>query len=292
MNTRAVPTRTLELLRLGAGAPGSAGFKLTGAARDGSGLCRVWLRRKEPWERYLDPRFRSDVWDIRCYTWVDSAFALVAEFTPATLDELAERYEFEADTTGLARLASNGDVVHDTVLSWAKKILGAPAAAATEPALQAPPAAPDRHEVPLRASTPASSAAAEPVAAEPVAEAPAEPAVAEPVAEAPAEPVVAEPVAPEAPAEPVVAEPVAPEAPAEPAAAEPAATSPSGTLAMAPVAASAPPPAASAPAAPVEKTQMMAGLPSEPSPPPVDAWDELAEVAARAAASGSKPAVD
>ncbi len=199
-----VPRSNLQLLSLSGGAPGSAGFKLTGSSREGDGLCRIWLRRKDPWTRYLDPRFRSDDWDVRCYRRTDSAFSLVEDFRVATLDTLAGEFSFEAD--GLGSMKPNGDIVHDTVLAWAKRMLGAPADGAGDvvPAEDVAPARETTNAVPVRV-------APEPAAAEP----------------ATAEPAAAEPAA----VEPAAVEPAA----TEPAATEPAVAEPTGTLAMSPV---------------------------------------------------------
>lgn len=163
-----VSRSNLQLLSVDGGAPGSAGFKLTGAARDGAGLCRIWLRKGEPWTRYLDPRFRSDDWDVRCYRRLDSAFALVEEFAVETLDDLAAEFDFQGDGD-IEGLKPNGDVVHDTVLGWAKRTLGAKADAPG--AISAPtPVAPEpetKSVLPLRTPAPA------PVSAVPAASAPA-----------------------------------------------------------------------------------------------------------------------
>ena len=291
--------RTLEMLRHAGGAPGSAGFKLTGFADDG-GLCRVWLRRRDPWERYLDPRFRSSVWDVRCYTWQDSAFALVAEFELATLDTLAATYRFEAPTDAIARLGANGDVVHDAVLAWAKRVLGAPAEVATEVAKPAPPPPADRAEVPLReaASSSASQSATGPMGALPAFEAEAAPSAAAPNAAPVTEPpttggatvTMAGLSGPAAeapvggatvtmaglPAE-VDADAVTP-LPAPPA--EAAASSVDGARQTSETQA----------LSPVGATGTMAMSPV-PAPPAVDAWDELAEVATRVA-TGARPIVE
>lgn len=122
-----VPRSHLQLLSVGSGLPGTGGFKLIGHAKEGTGMCRVWLRRKDPWDRYLDPRFRSDVWDVRCHTKTDSAFAIVAEFSADSLEDLAERFDFTAAAGKLNKLSTNGDIVHDTVLVWAKKVAGSAA---------------------------------------------------------------------------------------------------------------------------------------------------------------------
>ena len=119
----------LQLLSAAGGQPGSIGFKLTGKAREGEGLCRIWLRKGEPWDRYLDPRVRSDAWDVRAYRRLDSAFAVFEEFTLSTLDDIANDYDFP-NADGLGALALNGDPIHDHVLRWARSVTGAPEAGA------------------------------------------------------------------------------------------------------------------------------------------------------------------
>ena len=171
-----VPRSNLQLLSVDGGAPGSAGFKLTGASREGAGLCRVWLRRGGPWTRYLDPRFRSDDWDVRCYRRVDSAFALVEDFVVETLDGLADEFAFEAGAE-IETLKPNGDTVHDTVLGWAKRTLGAKADAPGAVSVPAAPIAEPKTKsvLPLRVPAPAPVAAPAPSKAsapEPAAPAP------------------------------------------------------------------------------------------------------------------------
>ena len=137
----------LQLLASPGGRPGDSGFKLTGVAREGDGLCRVWLRRKQPWDRYIDPRYERGDWDVRCYTREDSAFAYVEDFDFSTLDLLGERYDFNGVGADLRALGPNGDPIYDRVLSWAKRATGATLApvapvrastAAPEPAAPVP----------------------------------------------------------------------------------------------------------------------------------------------------------
>lgn len=286
----------LQLLSIDDGAPGSAGFKLTGYAKEGVGLCRVWLRRKDPWERYLDPRFRSDTWDVRCYTRVDSAFSLVAEFSPASLDELAETYAFTVEGDGVADLSPNGDPVHDFVLAWAKKVTGSDAdAVAPEPAVAEAPVEEASEEdvaaaeaaAAAEAEAAAEAAAAEAAAAEAAA---AEAAAAEAAAAeaAAAEAAAAEAAAAEAAAaEAAAAEAAAAEAAAaEVAAAEAAATEAATEAAAVEAAPTGPTLDADFPdlGAPSNKTMPLSplggGAPrfEEVS----DAWDEIAELAERA----------
>lgn len=261
-----VPRTNIQLLSTDGGAPGSAGFKLTGSARDGSGLCRIWLRRKEPWNRYLDPRFRSDDWDVRCYRRTDSAFSLVEEFRVDTLDALAEEFAFEG-AGQLAALKPNGDVVHDTVLRWAKSAVGASPDAPGEVVAPAEVAAPTETKtvLPLR-SAPAQAVVDESAAA--------------------TEPEAAVATEPEAVAEPEAT--AEPEAAAEPeTAAEPeAATEPESAVAPA-----APPTVdVPVPAHPVEPTpiEVPAIEPTDIAPPSAlemsDAWDEIADLAEQATA--------
>lgn len=195
-----VPRSNIQLLSVDGSPPGSAGFKLTGSARDGSGLCRIWLRRKDPWSRYLDPRFRSDDWDVRCYRRTDSAFSLVEEFRVDTLDALADEFAFDG-ASELAALKPNGDVVHDTVLRWAKRTVGAspdsPGEVVTP--VGAAPAQETKTVLPSR-TAPAAETAPEPAvepAPEPAALAPA---VAEPPAPTPTPPHPVEPTPIEVPA--------------------------------------------------------------------------------------------
>lgn len=132
----------IQLLQSTGGKPGELGFKMTGTSADGSQLFRVWLRKAKAWDRAINPLVDSAEWDVRCYRWVDSAFALETEQNlevpnvgrPGTttvhsaielkLAQLAEEYRFPASGL-LAQLAPNGDRVHDTVLAWAKKVTSA-----------------------------------------------------------------------------------------------------------------------------------------------------------------------
>lgn len=117
----------LHVLSRPDGAFGDLGFKLTGVAREGDGLCRVWLRRVDPWDRYLNPRSGSTDWDVRAYTKLDSAFEFVPEFTIDGLAQLAEDYEFPEGADELSQIEAKGDPVHDRVLSWAREVTGAAA---------------------------------------------------------------------------------------------------------------------------------------------------------------------
>jgi hypothetical protein len=113
--------RSLQLLSRPGGSPGELGFKLTAEAREGDGLLRVWLRRVEAWDRNLDPRVDSPDWDVRCYRWQDSAFALQTELTVRDLATLEGDYRFP--TLASAQLpADNGDPVHDAVVIWARRV--------------------------------------------------------------------------------------------------------------------------------------------------------------------------
>lgn len=103
---------------------GSGGFKLTGAAKDGEGLCRVWLRPLEAWDRALNPRMESDRWDVRAYQKLDSAFEFVPEFTLKDLEQMAENFDFPQDIDVFGTIEFNGDPVHDTVLAWARHVTG------------------------------------------------------------------------------------------------------------------------------------------------------------------------
>lgn len=89
-------------------------------------MCRIWLRKLDPWHRYLNPRMGSHDWDCRVYIKSDSAFALQSEMTVNDLDSLEEAYSFPNGADGLAALALNGDPVHDRVVVWARKVTGAP----------------------------------------------------------------------------------------------------------------------------------------------------------------------
>lgn len=120
-------TRSLLQLYSGpSGSPGEHGFRLTGRAKAGDGLCRVQLRFMEPWHRYPDPRLRSSTWDLRVYTRTDAAFELENDLTAEGLEKLVDVYEFPDGATALANLEPNGDPVHDRVLAWARKATGAP----------------------------------------------------------------------------------------------------------------------------------------------------------------------
>lgn len=122
--------KTRSLLQLYSGPSGTAGehgFRLTGHAKEGDGLCRVQLRYMEPWHRYPSPRLRSTTWDLRVYTRTDAAFVLETEIGPDDLDQLGEIYTFPDGADALAKLSTNGDVVHDRVLAWARKVTGSAA---------------------------------------------------------------------------------------------------------------------------------------------------------------------
>ncbi len=121
------------------GSEGVEGFKLTGRAREGSGLVRIWLRRANPWDRYLNPRLDSEKWDVRAYQKLDSAFAFVPEFSIPDLEWIAESYEFTEGGEQLASLSANGDPVHDRVLAWARGVTGAGELAAAPPVSPAAP---------------------------------------------------------------------------------------------------------------------------------------------------------
>lgn len=116
----------LQLYSGPSGTPGEHGFRLTGRAKTGEGLCRVQLRYMEPWHRYPDPRLRSTTWDLRVYTRAGTAFILDTELTAEGLEKLGEVYEFPDGADALATLQANGDLVHDRVLAWARKVTGAP----------------------------------------------------------------------------------------------------------------------------------------------------------------------
>lgn len=115
-----IPTSNFQLLTSAGGRPGDRGFKITGKAPTGAGLCRVWLRHVEPWERAIDPRRPETSWDVRISIKQDSAFALQSEMRAADLPALAEQFAFPADPAGLASLATNGDPLHDDVVKWAQ----------------------------------------------------------------------------------------------------------------------------------------------------------------------------
>lgn len=101
------------------------GFRLTGVAKEGEGLCRVHLRRFEPWHRYHNPRVWSEAWDVRIYTKTDASFTLETELTVADLETLEEDYTFPDGAEGLARLEPIGDPVYDRTLAWARRVTGA-----------------------------------------------------------------------------------------------------------------------------------------------------------------------
>lgn len=127
-------TRTLlQLLPGPNGVLGEQGFTLTGVAKEGHGLCRVSLRRVDAWHRYLDPRMLSEDWDVRVYTKMDSAFALMPDYTVVDLESLEEFYEFPDGGERLAELALNGDPVHDRAVVWARRVTGAPELPAPAP---------------------------------------------------------------------------------------------------------------------------------------------------------------
>ncbi len=129
----------LEILPASGPRAGADGFRLVGRALDGGrGLCRVWLRRLEPWERAIDPRASSRQWDLRVSLRLDSAFALQADFGVSQLAGLAETFAFVQRPPGLAGLRPNGDPVHDAVLAWAREATGT---TDEEPASAAPPEA-------------------------------------------------------------------------------------------------------------------------------------------------------
>lgn len=128
------PKGRIQLLSSPGGTPGDLGFKMTGHAREGAGLCRVWLRRSEPWERYLDPREAPSAWDVRVSVKSDSAFVLRDDLNARNLEELEEAWSFPDDPATAAYLTPNGDPVHDRVIAWAKKMLRPARAAAATPA--------------------------------------------------------------------------------------------------------------------------------------------------------------
>lgn len=118
----------IQLFSHDGGVPGDAGFRLTGVAKEGDGLCRVHLRRFEPWHRYNNPRVWSEEWDVRVYTKTDASFTLETELTVADLDALVERYTFPGGASELGSLRPNGDPVFDRTLAWAQQVTGADAA--------------------------------------------------------------------------------------------------------------------------------------------------------------------
>lgn len=125
---------TLELLHAPGRPAADDGFRLEGHAASGSGRIRLLLRRTETWNRYLDPRIPPSQWDLRVMIRTDSAFALQQEFVLNDLKALATDWVWPVDHAGsLASLAPNGDLIHDTVLSWAVQVTAPPAAPAPEP---------------------------------------------------------------------------------------------------------------------------------------------------------------
>lgn len=118
-------TPQLQLLQNAGGQPGELGFKLTGRAKDGSSLIRVWLRRSETWSRALNPRILSQEWDVRVFSRTDSSFTLLGDFQLSELDGLAESFDFPSSGAALSSLSLNGDPIHDRVLVWAKRVTGA-----------------------------------------------------------------------------------------------------------------------------------------------------------------------
>lgn len=112
-----------ELLRAPGPAGAVLGIRLVGRARDGgAGLCRLWLRRVERWDRAIDPRQPHSDWDCRTWIRADSAFALQTEWTLKDLDALAEQFEFPQELDSLRSLRPVGDPVFDTVLAWAQRV--------------------------------------------------------------------------------------------------------------------------------------------------------------------------
>lgn len=112
----------LQLLTSPGGAPGDLGFKLTGSAREGRGLCRVWLRRIEPWDRYPDPRGTSDTWDVRVFVRRDCAFVLQEQLGVRELAGLGDAWDFETHADALRQIVPNGDPVHDAAVAWARSV--------------------------------------------------------------------------------------------------------------------------------------------------------------------------
>ena len=125
------PTHFEMLSRRGEG-PAALGFKLTGRAKEGAGLCRVWLRRVYAWDRYLDPRIPSSAWDVRLFRKVDAAFVQEDAFSFELLDGLLETHSFPQAPEGLASIQPCGDPVHDRVLAWAKRACGVSGTALTQ----------------------------------------------------------------------------------------------------------------------------------------------------------------
>lgn len=124
----------LQLLTSPGGRPGDLGFKLTGHAREGDGLIRVWLRRIGPWERYLDPRGASSVWDVRVSIRRDSAFELQGDLSVRDLPGLEDAWDFRAGGGMIAQMVPNGDFVHDAALAWARSATRPAAAGASDDA--------------------------------------------------------------------------------------------------------------------------------------------------------------
>jgi hypothetical protein len=112
----------VELLHKPGEPAGSSGFRLVGRSSDGGSVARLWLRRADTWNRYLDPRSPQGDWDLRLYVRRDSAFALQQEFSLADLDGLKESYEWPTDASELAALSPNGDSVHDAALEFALSV--------------------------------------------------------------------------------------------------------------------------------------------------------------------------
>lgn len=116
--------RSVELLQAPEESPGYRGFRMQLRAKEGSGLYQVWLRRLDPWDRPLDPRRKSEVWDLRCSMKTDSAFALVQEFELRDLEALPEDWEMPERPDALGELDLNGDALHDQVVRWAWTVTG------------------------------------------------------------------------------------------------------------------------------------------------------------------------
>lgn len=114
---------------------GALGFKLFGTSKEGLGLCAVWVRKAEPWARYLDPRVSSTQWDVRVSYKVDSSFTLDTEFTIRDLAMLSDAYDFSQAGTELHELDTQGDPIFDAVLTWAKGVITAKAPAKRLPRL-------------------------------------------------------------------------------------------------------------------------------------------------------------
>lgn len=123
MNARAM---FVELLQKPGEPAGSNGFRLVGRSSDGTSRARLWLRRADTWNRYLDPRLPQGEWDLRLYVRHDSAFALQQDFTLAELDGLKDTWEWPQDDGVLAGLKPNGDRVHDAAIAFAKSVTSPP----------------------------------------------------------------------------------------------------------------------------------------------------------------------